>query len=222
MTEPFRTIIADPPWLFKDRLPGKGRGASKKYPCMKTEDICRFDLPPLSDDSVLFMWRVAAMQDDALQVMKSWGFTLKSEIVWEKRRRCSRCRGMGAYTQPLFGTNMPLHCGKCNGTGTQPAFGMGHYVMAAHETCLIGVRGRPQRIDSKRARSVSSVFQALVPTDGRGKLIHSAKPDEINRIAERLYHGPFCEFFAGRQYPGWTCLGNESGADGLVSRRGEI
>lgn len=119
MTEPFRVLEADSPWLFGDRLPGRFRGASKHYECMSTADICRIALPPLAPDCVLFLWRVAAMQEEALQVCRAWGFKPKSEIVWVK----TTCKGeeLGA-----------VHL----------AFGMGRQVRACHEVCLIATRGK--------------------------------------------------------------------------------
>jgi N6-adenosine-specific RNA methylase IME4 len=94
VSEPFRVLAADPPWRFKDKLPGKGRGAEKHYPTMTTEEICSLRLPPLAGDSLLFMWRVASMQEDALRVCRAWGFRPVSEIVWCKPRI-----GMGRYVR---------------------------------------------------------------------------------------------------------------------------
>ncbi len=34
---PFSIVVADPPWLFRDALPGRGRGARKHYRCMTVE-----------------------------------------------------------------------------------------------------------------------------------------------------------------------------------------
>ena len=115
MTEPFRVLVADPPWKFNDALPGNTRGASKQYECMRTWDICNFQLPPLADDCVLFLWRVASMQQAALDVAAAWGFCVKSEIVWLKKT---------------------VHGNRW--------FGMGRIVRAEHEICLIGTRRRPQ------------------------------------------------------------------------------
>lgn len=112
----YRTIVADPPWKFGDSLPGKGRGASSHYECMGVADICALGewvREVAAPDSLLFLWRVASMQREALDVMDAWGFDLKSEIVWRK-----------------------LTC-----TGKR-AFGMGRYVRNEHEVCLIGRRGR--------------------------------------------------------------------------------
>jgi len=123
MTGPFRVLLADPPWQFGDRLPGPGRGAAKHYGTLSVAELCAFALPPLADDCTLFLWRVASMQQEALDVMRAWGFTLKTELVWLKQ----------------------------TATGKR-WFGMGRTVRAEHEVCLVGTRGRPVTL-SKSVRS---------------------------------------------------------------------
>jgi site-specific DNA-methyltransferase (adenine-specific) len=110
----FRVLCADPPWRYGDKLPGKGRGAGKHYDEMPVRDICRFPLPDMERDSLLLLWRVAAQQEEALQVVRMWGFVPKSEIVWQKLTR---------------------KAGKKH-------FGMGRVVRASHETCIVATRGR--------------------------------------------------------------------------------
>lgn len=122
--EPFRVLCADPPWQFGDKLPGPGRGAEKHYPTMSVEELCAFPVPSLADDCVLFLWRVAAMQQEALDVMKAWGFKQKTEVVWRKQT-INGCRW----------------------------FGMGRIFRAEHETCLVGTRGRPE-VQDRSTRSV--------------------------------------------------------------------
>lgn len=109
-----RVTVADCPWPFGDKLPGAGRGAAKHYRTMTVDDICDFAIPEqMPEGSVLFLWRVASMQEEALKVMRCWGFVPKSEIVWRK----------------------------LTSKGNRH-FGMGRYVRMEHEVCLIGVRGR--------------------------------------------------------------------------------
>lgn len=175
--EPARCIVADPPWSFSDRCPGRGRGAAKHYSTMTTRDLCRLALPPIADDALLFLWRVAAMPGDALRVCEAWGFEGKSEIVWVKTSSSSA---------PLAASS-------------RLAFGMGHYVRAAHEVCIIARRGR----GAVANRSTRSVFFAP-----RGA--HSAKPECFYDLVEQLAPGPHVELFARRQRPGWLCLGNEA------------
>lgn len=126
MTEPFRVLLADPPWKFDDRLPGDSRGAERHYPCLSFTELKAFPLPPLADDCALFLWRTSAHAHEALHIIKAWGFTYKNEIVWLKRT-----------------THGKRH------------FGMGHITRAEHETCLIAVRGRP-KVLSHSVRSTFS------------------------------------------------------------------
>ena len=69
----YACIVADPPWKFGDSLPGKTRGASKQYACLDAHAIAQFSLPPLAEDCYLFLWRVAAMQGEALEVARFAG-----------------------------------------------------------------------------------------------------------------------------------------------------
>lgn len=120
----YRALVADPPWRFKDQLPGDTRGAAKQYQTMSVEEICRFPLPPMYLDSTLFLWRVAAMQKEAMSVLDAWDFQLKAELVWKKLTP----RG-------------------------KRHFGMGHHVRNEHEVCLIATSGRPATLD-RSIRSV--------------------------------------------------------------------
>lgn len=112
MISPFRVVVADPCWQFDDKLPGPGRGASKHYTTLPARDIEALRIPPVADDALLFLWRVASMQEEALRVARAWGFRPVSEIVWVKV--------------------------KADGT---PRMGMGRYVRNAHETALVCTRG---------------------------------------------------------------------------------
>lgn len=205
MSDGVKVLVADPPWRHKDQLPGKGRGASKHYATMSLEEIVRYPLPDMAPDSVLMLWRVASMQREALSVLTGWGFQLKSEIVWDKRRKCKPCRGVGVVPVSRVHVKGEARvmrvCDACNGRGDKPWFGMGWQVRGAHETCLIATRGK----NIRRNASIRSVFQARVP-DNR----HSAKPEKFFDLVEELYPGPYHELFARRQRDGWTCEGLEA------------
>ena len=49
----------------------------------------------------LFLWRVAAMQDQALALIKELGFAVKTDIVWVKTRKTEgptqRAPGLRAF-----------------------------------------------------------------------------------------------------------------------------
>ncbi len=111
---PAAVLCADPPWRFKDTLPGPKRGAAKHYPTMSIGELMLFPLPPLAKDCTLYLWRCASMQRESLDLIDAWGFQLKSEIVWRK--------------QTSKGNRW---------------FGMGRRVRNEHEVALIATRGRP-------------------------------------------------------------------------------
>lgn len=100
MSARFRLLLADPPWRFKDKLPGPNRGAAKHYKTLTVADLKAYPLPPLFDDALLLLWRVAAMGEEAYAVARAWGFIPKAEIVWIKRtQKGKRHIGMGRYTR---------------------------------------------------------------------------------------------------------------------------
>jgi N6-adenosine-specific RNA methylase IME4 len=163
----YRVLCADPPWQHEDAL--GARGARANYKTMTVDQICRFPLPLMYESSTLFMWRLASMQREALEVIDAWDFEVKSEIVWKKLT--------------------------VNG---KRFFGMGRQVRNEHEVCIIATSGRPVTLD----KGIRSVFEAPI---GR----HSEKPEAFYKMVERMKDGPYCELFARRLRPGWTCLGNE-------------
>jgi len=102
-------LVADPPWKFGDNTPG---GRDRQYARMPLERIMGMRLPPIGNNAVLFLWRCASLQLEALQVAIAWGFVPTADLVWQKLTR--------------------------NGL---PHFGTGHYTRGSVETCVICVRG---------------------------------------------------------------------------------
>jgi N6-adenosine-specific RNA methylase IME4 len=208
---PARILVADPPWQFGDNTPHKG--ATDHYKTMSIEELCAFPLPPLADDAILFMWRVAggsakdgSLGEQAYQVMRAWGFTPKSEMAWMKTRECKTCDGKGHATS--FGTlagatkaeQLKLWCEDCHGRGYKLALGMGRYVRGTHEVCLIGTRGKPIFPELK---NVASSFNSH-------RLSHSEKPLRFFEKVAQLYPiGPHVELFARRHREGWHCFGDQ-------------
>lgn len=62
------------------------RAADNHYPTMSLEEICATPVP-CADDAVLFLWRTAPMLEQALQVMRAWGFEYRTEFVWAKDKQ---------------------------------------------------------------------------------------------------------------------------------------
>ena len=186
--EPYRAVLADPPWPMKDqgtRMSPAYRGSQRRelhYCIMSLADIMNLPIIDLvAKDSLLFLWRLASTQEEALRVVKAWGFTVKSEIVW--------CKIQKPDPSFLSGIDWP-----------RPRIGGGHYVRNAHETCLVCARGRAASLIQNH--SVPSWF--LVP---RGR--HSAKPEEFYGMIERLVAGPYLELFARNKREGWDSWGDQ-------------
>lgn len=80
-------VLADPPWKY-DFAETDNRQIENQYPTATVEEICSHVnapwFPPLSDNCVLFLWATAPKLQEALQVMREWGFDYKTHAVWDK------------------------------------------------------------------------------------------------------------------------------------------
>lgn len=110
----FHTILADPPWRFFNRT-GKFSPENKKlylYPTLSLEEIIKIPVQSCTlEPAHLYLWVPNALIFEGLQVMKSWGFSYKTNIVWHKVSKDggSDRRGVGFYFRNvteliLFGT----------------------------------------------------------------------------------------------------------------------
>ena len=79
----YSVIYADPPWEYQQK--GVQGAVHKQYPTMTDEEICVLDVPA-AKDSILYLWATAPLLPSALKVMEAWGFTYKSQAVWDKVR----------------------------------------------------------------------------------------------------------------------------------------
>lgn len=173
----FNIILADPAWSYKDKCHAGQRGASYKYDVTDTESICRIPVSSIAaKDCVLFMWSTMPMLPDALQVMEAWGFKYKTvAFVWVKSNKKS----------------------------DTDFFGMGNWTRANAEACLLGVKGKPKRINA----SIRQVIRRPI-------LSHSEKPPEVrDRIIQLMGDLPRVELFARTKTPGWSVWGNEIESD---------
>ena len=76
--------------------------------------------------------------------------------------------------------------------------GLGWFVTPKHELLYIATRGQ----ELHPAVKPDSVF--FFETRG-----HSRKPEEVYKIIESMYTGPYIELFARESRPGWESWGNE-------------
>lgn len=86
-TKRYGVIVADPEWRFEpySRETGMDRAADNHYPTTATEIIAERDVPSIAaDDCVLFLWATVPMLEHALEVMRAWGFSYRSHVIWDK------------------------------------------------------------------------------------------------------------------------------------------
>lgn len=79
----FGTIYADPPWAYDNR---SARGAhAPHYAAMSVEDIAALPVAALARDCAhLHLWTTSSFIEEALWVMRQWGFQYRSQFVWAK------------------------------------------------------------------------------------------------------------------------------------------
>jgi N6-adenosine-specific RNA methylase IME4 len=98
----FGTVLADPPWQFINRT-GKVAPEHRRlsrYGTLRVSEIASLPVAEcLLETAHLYMWVPNALLPDGLSVMKVWGFTYKSNIIWHKLRKDggSDGRGVGFY-----------------------------------------------------------------------------------------------------------------------------
>lgn len=143
----YQVIYADPPWAFGGAslhmtkggfdLRGKGRTLKyseqeKHYPVMSKKEILDLPIKDLLDkDAVCFMWTTDAHLPQALEIMKTWGFTYKTVgFVWVKKERSGKQVKM-----------------------------MAPWTNKGAELCLLGTRGTMTKY--MKAKNIAQVVEAI-------------------------------------------------------------
>jgi N6-adenosine-specific RNA methylase IME4 len=114
----YGTILIDPPWRFANRT-GKMAPEHKRlhrYQTMSFEEIEALPIASITlPQSHLYLWCPNALLPEAITIMKAWGFTYKTNIVWYKIRKDGGPdgRGVGFYFRNvtellLFGVKSKL------------------------------------------------------------------------------------------------------------------
>jgi len=87
-------IYADPPWDYKGQKQHTGAGgpdsggAVNHYSCLKLPQLKQLDVPGVaSENCLLFLWSTNPHLDQAIELMKAWGFSWATVgFVWDKQR----------------------------------------------------------------------------------------------------------------------------------------
>ena len=180
----YRVILADPPWSYNDKSKSHGGGAESHYPCMSTKDICNLKIPS-ADNAILFLWTTFPQLEEALKVIKAWGFVYKTcAFTWVKT----------------------------NKDGTI-YMGMGRYTRANAEICLLAKKGKGcKRINAsiKNTQIYPRTKHSRKPNDFRDQIVLLF--GLLPRI--ELFARKPKELFEDESFRGWDCMGNDiSGKD---------
>ena len=98
----YGTILIDPPWRFQNRT-GKVAPEHQRLNRYATLSLPELKLLPIgelaAEKSHLYLWTPNALLPDAVELLKEWGFTYKTNIVWYKIRKDGGPdrRGVGFY-----------------------------------------------------------------------------------------------------------------------------
>ncbi len=88
----YSVVLADPPWRYSFHSE-YNNGVEHHYETMSLDAICSVRVQDISaKNCVLFLWATAPLLPEALDVMESWGFTYKTNLIWEKSNN-----GMGYW-----------------------------------------------------------------------------------------------------------------------------
>jgi len=156
-------------------------GADHQYNTMTIADLKQLDVNAIADDDcILVMWWVGAMPQEAIDLVGSWGFTLKNMV--------------GIQWNKLTKTGLPF-------------FGMGFWTRAGAENCIIATKGKPKPA-SRSVRAVINAEQQI--QFNAKTLTHSEKPHEVRDMLVTLAGDvPRLEMFARQRVKGWDAFGNE-------------
>ena len=168
----YSVIYADPPWSYGDKMAGHSFSLDHEYATMRLGDIKALSVGDVAaKDSACLMWVTSPMLPDGLAVMKAWGFK---------------------YVTVAFCWVKHLASGK-------DAVNLGRWTMGGCEICLLGRRGKIQRV----AKNIRQIVRSV-----RGR--HSEKPAEVRMRIEQLFGDvPRIELFARGSVEGWDQWGNE-------------
>lgn len=179
MPKLYKTIIADPPWKYRNEFRDCGNcgQAVAHYPVMSTDAIAALNVSKIADaNSVLLLWITFPMLPDGIKVLSSWGFNYVTAFPWIKIKDVSK---------DLWGSLQ-----------IRIRWGIGFWVRGVSELLMIGKKGTPAppKVD----------FVGLLSPS----IVHSKKPKSLYEYAETL-SGPYLELFARKKRDGWDAWGNE-------------
>jgi len=132
----YQIIYADPPWNFSSKELQKYSGErfrplEEVYQTEKTNNMKQWNVKKIADkDCAIFMWTTDAHIEEAIQLMRAWGFKYVTvAFIWAKTTK----------------------------TGKQ-VYNLGTWTMKNCELCLFGTKGA--MLKYKKSNSVRQLFYA--------------------------------------------------------------
>jgi len=118
-TKRYTTVVADPPWGYRDKLGGSHeRGAEGHYGTMTMRELYCLPVEAWAlENSCLWLWTTNAFMVEAHQLARAWGFEPRTIMTWIKGRIEN-----GQLIQQI---------------------GLGHFLRNSTEHIVFAVRGRP-------------------------------------------------------------------------------
>jgi len=97
----FSIVYADPPWEYEFSNSNM-RDIENHYPTLELEKIKEIKVPS-DDNAMLFLWTPAPKLEEALEVVKAWGFYYRTNIVWVKDKIGTGYYSRGKHELLLIG-----------------------------------------------------------------------------------------------------------------------
>lgn len=180
--EKFGGILIDAPWPHEQYRDAKHGASKSAMTQMSIEALIALNIAQYArKDTLLGMWGVWPMMDEATDVMRGWGFHQVSACPWIK-----------TYASG------------------QALCGIGHWFQSSSEffkLCRLGKPKRNEEAPKVRGLLVGEELQFYAPVGSK----HSKKPIELHEYFEQTVEGPYLELFARETRPNWTCVGYDTG-----------
>ena len=163
----YKIIYADPAWTYDDK---KCIGAaSQHYPCMTLDELKSLPINTICDkDCILFLWATYPKIDEALELIKAWGFKYKTiAFQWIKLNKS----GKGYF------------------------FGLGRWTRGNTEPCLLAVKGKPKRLNNAISQLIFSPLRehSRKPDECRNKIVQLVGDlPRIELFAHQQFEGWDC------------------------------
>ena len=187
----YGTVLADPPWQFKNRT-GKVAPEHRRLSRYSTLTLRQIKELPIAHAAApvchLYLWVPNALLPDGLEVMKSWGFQYKSNIIWHKIRK----------------------------DGGPDGRGVGFYFRNVTEVLLFGVRGKNARTLDPGRSQVNFIAtrkrEHSRKPDEQYKLIESCSPGPFLELFARGNSEGWASWGnqASEYTPTWATYSNHS------------